>query len=107
MKRRVGRGKIHHGTDVALVGGMSIITVLIVGLLSGYMASHIVEGRGFGAFGDICLGLLGAIVGGFLFSNFGGIGHSLLGSVLTSTVGAVLLLSAAHLFRRRRSLAKI
>lgn len=74
---------------------MNIVTFLIIGLLSGFFAAKIVDGRGFGAIGDIILGVMGAFIGGFLFSNFAG-SASFWGTVLTSTIGSVILLVAFH-----------
>jgi uncharacterized membrane protein YeaQ/YmgE (transglycosylase-associated protein family) len=35
----------------------------VVALLAGWLAGHLVRGRGFGCLGDILLGLIGAVVG--------------------------------------------
>jgi uncharacterized membrane protein YeaQ/YmgE (transglycosylase-associated protein family) len=49
------------------------------------------------------LGIVGAVVGGFLFNRFGASGVTGLNihSLLVAVVGAVLLLLAYHLIRRR------
>src|SRR5512132_1624419 len=53
---------------------MSIIGWIILGLISGFIASKIVNKAGEGFFLDIALGVVGAIVGGFIFSAFGASG---------------------------------
>src|SRR5205823_12994177 len=50
---------------------MSIIGWIILGLISGFIASKIVNKSGEGFFLDIVLGIVGAIVGGFIFTAVG------------------------------------
>ena len=50
---------------------MSIIGWIILGLISGFIASKIVNRTGEGFFLDIVLGIVGAIVGGFIFTAVG------------------------------------
>jgi uncharacterized membrane protein YeaQ/YmgE (transglycosylase-associated protein family) len=44
-----------------------IVAWLVVGLVAGWLAAKVVGGGGYGLFGDIVLGLIGALVGGLLF----------------------------------------
>jgi len=53
---------------------MSILGWIILGLISGFIASKIVNKSGEGFFLDIVLGIVGAIVGGFIFTAFGASG---------------------------------
>jgi uncharacterized membrane protein YeaQ/YmgE (transglycosylase-associated protein family) len=53
---------------------MSIIGWIILGLISGFIASKIVNRTGEGFFLDIVLGIVGAIVGGFIFTAVGATG---------------------------------
>jgi len=83
---------------------MSIITWIILGLISGFIASKIVNKSGAGAITDILLGIVGAVVGGWLFNSIGHMGVTGLNlySILVSVVGAVLVLIIYHaLFRAR------
>ena len=50
---------------------MSIFGWLILGLISGFIASKIVYKSGSGFFMDVVLGVVGAVVGGWLFGFFG------------------------------------
>ena len=46
---------------------MSFIAWIILGLISGFIASKIVNKQGDGLILDIILGIIGAFVGGWLF----------------------------------------
>jgi uncharacterized membrane protein YeaQ/YmgE (transglycosylase-associated protein family) len=41
----------------------ALVTVLAVGALAGWLAGNILKGRGFGLFGNIVVGIIGAVVG--------------------------------------------
>jgi len=82
---------------------MSIIGWLVLGLISGYIASKIVNKSGEGFVLDIVLGVVGAFVGGWLFNAIGhtGVTGFNLYSMFVSVVGAVVVLVVYHaLFRR-------
>jgi uncharacterized membrane protein YeaQ/YmgE (transglycosylase-associated protein family) len=76
-----------------------LIWWLLIGLLAGWLAGKMARGRGFGCIGDILIGLIGSVIGGWIFTQLG-IGHenTFLFSLAAATVGAVLLVSIAHLF---------
>ncbi len=83
---------------------MSIIAWLILGLISGFIASKLVNKSGEGVILDIVLGIVGAFVGGWLFNTMGHTGVTGLNlySMLVAVVGAVVVLVLYHaLFRRR------
>jgi uncharacterized membrane protein YeaQ/YmgE (transglycosylase-associated protein family) len=71
---------------------------IVLGLISGFIASKIVNRRGEGIFLDILLGIVGAIVGGWLFGLTGHHGVSGLNiySFLVAVLGAVVLLVLYH-----------
>ena len=83
---------------------MSILAWIVLGLISGFIASKLVNKTGEGVVLDIVLGIVGAVVGGWLFATFGmaGVTGVNLYSMLVAVVGAVLVLVIYHaLFRRR------
>jgi len=83
---------------------MSIIGWIILGLISGFIASKIVNRTGEGFFLDIVLGIVGAIVGGFIFTAVGATGVTgfNLYSMLVAVIGAIVVLVLYHaLFARR------
>ena len=48
------------------ISGESLLVILLVGLVAGWLAGKIVEGSGFGLIGDIALGIVGALIGSWL-----------------------------------------
>jgi uncharacterized membrane protein YeaQ/YmgE (transglycosylase-associated protein family) len=83
---------------------MSFLAWIILGLISGFIASKIVNKSGAGALANIVLGVVGAVVGGWLFNSIGHIGVTGLNlySILVAVVGAVIVLVIYHaLFRVR------
>jgi uncharacterized membrane protein YeaQ/YmgE (transglycosylase-associated protein family) len=84
---------------------MSIIGWVVLGLISGFIASKIVNRRGEGLVLDILLGIVGAIVGGYLFSLFGAQGVSGVNiySMFVAVIGAILVLVIYHSVSGRRT----
>lgn len=82
---------------------MSILAWIILGLISGFIASKIVNKSGEGVLLDILLGVVGAVVGGFLFQTFGhsGVTGLNLYSLLVAVMGAIVVLVIYHAVRRR------
>jgi uncharacterized membrane protein YeaQ/YmgE (transglycosylase-associated protein family) len=83
---------------------MSVIAWIVLGLISGFIASKLVNRTGEGFLLDVLLGVVGAIVGGFLFTRLGAAGVTGLNlySMFVAVVGAVVVLILYHaLFRRR------
>ena len=81
---------------------MNIVAFLLVGLIAGFLAGKIVEGHGFGALGDIIVGIIGAFIGGFLSNQILGQAYGFWGAVIMATLGAVILLVITGLFSRGR-----
>jgi len=83
---------------------VDLITLLVVGLIAGLLASFAVGGVGYGIVGDIVIGIVGAFVGSWLFGALGvqvpfsGLG----GTILVAFIGAVVLLLVLRAVRGRR-----
>ena len=83
---------------------MDILTLLVVGLIAGLLASVAVGGVGYGILGDIVIGIIGAFLGSWLFGAlhirvpFGGLG----GTIFVAFIGAVVLLLILRLLRQGR-----
>src|SRR5689334_7794412 len=84
-------------------GPMNVITWIMLGLVAGFFGSTLVNKRGEGMFGDIILGIIGALVGGWLFSLMGFAGAGMSGfniwSVFVAVFGAVVSLMLWHALR--------
>jgi uncharacterized membrane protein YeaQ/YmgE (transglycosylase-associated protein family) len=83
---------------------MSILGWLVLGLISGFIASKLINKSGEGVLLYIVLGIVGAIVGGWLFNAVGHVGVTGFNiySMFVAVVGAVIVLVVYHaLFRRR------
>jgi uncharacterized membrane protein YeaQ/YmgE (transglycosylase-associated protein family) len=83
---------------------MSILAWLVLGLISGFIASKIVNKSGEGVLLDIVLGIVGAIVGGWIFNTLGQTGVTGLNiySMFVAVLGAVIVLVLYHAVFRRR-----
>ena len=83
------------------LSGQSILIILFVGLIAGWMAGKIVQGTGFGLIGDIAIGSVGAFIASWLFPRLGfALGTGMVREILDATIGAVLLLVIIRLVRR-------
>ena len=80
------------------MSGESLLVILFVGLIAGWLAGKIARGAGYGCITDIILGLVGSLLGGWLFMKLGILGGGFLYSLAAATVGAIILVSIVHLF---------
>jgi uncharacterized membrane protein YeaQ/YmgE (transglycosylase-associated protein family) len=83
---------------------MSFVAWIILGLISGFIASKLVNKTGEGVLLDIILGVLGAFVGGWLFSTFGmaGVTGFNIYSMVVAAIGAIVVLVIYHALVRHR-----
>ena len=77
---------------------MSIVGWIVLGVLSGFIASKIINKHGEGLLLDTVLGVVGAVVGGAIFHLVGAVGVTGLNiwSMFVAIIGAVLVLGAYH-----------
>ncbi len=77
---------------------MSLLGWIVFGLITGFIASKVVNRAGEGCLINIALGLVGAMVGGFIFSTIGG--SSITGfnlySMFVAIIGAIVVLFIYH-----------
>jgi uncharacterized membrane protein YeaQ/YmgE (transglycosylase-associated protein family) len=79
----------------------SLLIILLIGAIAGWLAGQIVQGTGFGLVGDIIIGILGAFIASWLFPRLGiHLGAGIVASIIAATIGAVLLLVIVRLVRR-------
>jgi uncharacterized membrane protein YeaQ/YmgE (transglycosylase-associated protein family) len=78
----------------------SLLVILFVGLVAGWLAGQIVRGTGFGIIGDIIIGIAGAFVASWLFPKLGiNLGTGLLREIIDAAIGAIILLLIVRLIR--------
>jgi uncharacterized membrane protein YeaQ/YmgE (transglycosylase-associated protein family) len=78
----------------------SILVILFVGLIAGWLAGKIVRGTGFGILGDIVVGIAGALIASLLFPRLGiHLGTGIISEIIYSMIGAILLLLIVRLVR--------
>ena len=91
---------IHFDLDTILIWAL-------VGLVAGFLASHLALGHGLGLFGDVIVGILGALIGGFLASvvgiNIAVVGHPIISAMIIAFIGAALMLLVVRMFSGNRS----
>ncbi len=84
------------------MSGQSLLMILFVGLIAGWLAGQIVQGTGFGLIADIAIGIVGALIGAWLLPQLHiHLGSSLVASIVSATIGALLLLLILRLIYRR------
>ncbi len=80
---------------------MEFLWFILIGLAAGWLAGQLMRGGGFGAIGDIIVGVIGALLGGFLFGILGIFPEGgLFGRLIVATIGAVVLLFLLRLIKR-------
>jgi len=82
------------------LSGESLIVILFVGLVAGWLAGKIVRGTGFGIIGDIVVGILGAFIASWVFPRLGiHLGVGIVSEIIFSAIGAIVLLLIVRLIR--------
>jgi uncharacterized membrane protein YeaQ/YmgE (transglycosylase-associated protein family) len=80
--------------------GESLMIILVVGLIAGWLAGQILQGAGFGIVGDLLIGIAGAFIGSWLLPQTGlHLGSGIVSAIINATIGALLLLLVIMLVR--------
>lgn len=77
----------------------SIIIWLLIGLIAGWIAGEVMRGKGFGAIGNIVVGIAGAFMGGLLLGLVGLDPGGFVGEVVQAFLGALALLAIVSLVK--------
>jgi uncharacterized membrane protein YeaQ/YmgE (transglycosylase-associated protein family) len=83
-----------------------ILVWALVGLVAGFLASHLALGHGLGLIWDIIVGIIGALFGGIVLAGFlhfsiAVAGHPILSAMIMAFIGAAILLLIVRLFAGR------
>jgi uncharacterized membrane protein YeaQ/YmgE (transglycosylase-associated protein family) len=94
-----------NGTPVTLDLDQILVWAL-VGLVAGFLASHLALGHGLGLFWDIIVGIVGALFGGIVLAGFLHFsiviaGHPIISAMVMAFIGAAILLIIVRLFAGR------
>jgi uncharacterized membrane protein YeaQ/YmgE (transglycosylase-associated protein family) len=83
------------------MSGESLLVILLIGAIAGWLAGQIVQGTGYGLIGDIIIGIIGAFIASLLFPSLGiHLGAGIVAEIIAATIGAVILLVVMRLVRR-------
>jgi uncharacterized membrane protein YeaQ/YmgE (transglycosylase-associated protein family) len=75
------------------VSNESLLVLLLVGLIAGWLAGELATGGGFGLVGDTAVGVVGALIGTWLLPRLGiHFGGGIVNAIIVATIGAVALL---------------
>jgi len=75
------------------LSNQSLIVIIVVGVVAGWLAGKIVRGGGFGLIGDLVVGVVGAFIGDWLLPQLHiHVGSGVIALIVNATVGAVVLL---------------
>jgi len=78
----------------------SLLIILVVGLIAGWLAGQIMQGTGLGLKGDLIIGVAGAFIGGWLLPQLGiHLGSGTISAIIDATIGALILLLVMRLVR--------
>lgn len=83
--------------------GQSLLVLLVVGLIAGFLAERVVGGFGLGIIASIVVGIIGAVIGTWLLGPGAlnvSIGVGLVALIIKATIGAIVLLLVVGLIRR-------
>jgi uncharacterized membrane protein YeaQ/YmgE (transglycosylase-associated protein family) len=81
------------------LSGESLLVILLVGLIAGWLAARLVAGGGFGLIGNIAVGIVGALIGSWVMPRLGvHVGSGMVSAIVVSTIGAVILLVIVGFF---------
>jgi len=75
------------------LSNQSLLVIIVVGIVAGYLAGRVMEGGGFGLIGDLLVGLIGAFIGDWLLPQLGiHLGVGIVALIINAFIGAVVLL---------------
>lgn len=82
------------------MSNQSLLVIVVVGIVAGWLAGKIVRGAGFGVLGDLLIGIVGAFIGSWLLPKLGvHLGAGMISAIVNATVGAIFLLLVVGLVR--------
>src|SRR5204862_138454 len=75
------------------LSNQSLLVIILVGIIAGWLAGRLVAGGGFGLIGDLVLGVIGAFIGEWLLPRLNiHLGVGTVALIINATLGAIVLL---------------
>jgi uncharacterized membrane protein YeaQ/YmgE (transglycosylase-associated protein family) len=75
------------------LSNQSLLIIVLVGIVAGWLAGQVMRGGGFGLIGDLIVGLIGAFIGDWLLPQLGiHLGVGIVGLIVNAFIGAIVLL---------------
>ena len=75
------------------LSNQSLLVIIVVGLVAGWLAGQLMRGSGFGLIGDLVVGLLGAFIGDWLLPRLNiHLGAGIVALIVNGVIGAIVLL---------------
>ena len=85
------------------LSNQSLLVIIVVGIVAGWLAGRVMEGGGFGLIGDLVVGLIGAFIGDWLLPRLGiHLGTGVVALIINAFIGGVVLLLILRLIGRNR-----
>lgn len=82
------------------ISNQSLLVILLVGIVAGWLAGRLVRGAGFGIIGDLLVGIVGAFVGNWVLPRLGvHLGTGIVMAIVNATIGAIILLLIVRLLQ--------
>ncbi|MBI4889694.1 MAG: GlsB/YeaQ/YmgE family stress response membrane protein [Acidobacteria bacterium] len=79
---------------------MDLLYFLIIGVIAGWLTGKLMSGGGYGLFGDLVVGIIGAIIGGWVLGLVGISAGGFIGRIVSATFGAVLCVFLVRLIKK-------
>src|SRR5579872_5583191 len=87
------------GRNEMYLSNQSLLVIILVGIVAGYLAGRVMRGGGFGLIGDLIVGLIGAFIGDWLLPQLGmHLGGGIVALIVNAFIGAIVLLLILRLF---------
>ncbi len=78
----------------------SVLVIIVVGVVAGWLAGQIMRGSGYGLVGDLVVGVIGSFIGEWLLPQLGlHLGSGLVALIIDATIGALVLLFILRVLR--------
>ena len=82
------------------MSGESLLVIIVVGIIAGWLAGQIVRGTGYGLINDLVIGVIGAFIGNWLLPQLNiHLGAGMIDAIINATIGAIVLLIILRLVR--------